>query len=228
VPPVSQTATAPATPIRSTDSTPATGGVGRGWIRRLWAYCCKHPRVTWMAGLSALAGVGLGALTPLLTGSAINHATTGSTAGLPLVIAALVALAVIRFVSSFIRRWAGGRLSLDVQHDLRQDVFAALARLERGGPATSAELARIEQISPQSMGAILAGLEERGLVRRNADPLDGRRVVMSVTNAGLQTVGKRRDVRVEQIAAALDGFTKAELRQILTATPLIERLADGL
>ena len=105
---------------------------------------------------------------------------------------------------------------------------AALARLERGGPATSAELARIEQISPQSMGAILAGLEERGLVRRNADPLDGRRVVMSVTNAGLQTVGKRRDVRVEQIAAALDGFTKAELRQILTATPLIERLADGL
>ena len=44
----------------------------------------------------------------------------------------------------------------------------------------------------------------------------------------MQTVGKRRDVRVEQIAAALDGFTKAELRQILTATPLIERLADGL
>ena len=57
---------------------------------------------------------------------------------------------------------------------------------------------------------------------------DERRVVMSVTDAGLQTVGKRRDVRVEQIAAALDGFTKAELRQILTATPLIERLADGL
>jgi DNA-binding MarR family transcriptional regulator len=105
---------------------------------------------------------------------------------------------------------------------------AALARLERGGPATSAELARIEQISPQSMGATLASLEERGLVRRSADPRDGRRVVMSVTDAGLQTVGKRRDVRVEQIAAALDGFTKAELRQILTATPLIERLADGL
>ena len=83
-----------------------------------------------MAGLSALAGVGLGALTPLLTGSAINHATSGRTAGLPLVIAALVALAVIRFVSSFVRRWAGGRLSLDVQHDLRQDVFAALARLD--------------------------------------------------------------------------------------------------
>ena len=41
-----------------------------------------------------------------------------------------MALALIRFGSSFIRRWAGGRLSLDVQHDLRQDVFAALARLD--------------------------------------------------------------------------------------------------
>lgn len=105
---------------------------------------------------------------------------------------------------------------------------AALARLERGGPATSAELARIEQISPQSMGATLAGLEARGLVTRSADPADGRRVVMSVTDAGLQTVGKRRDVRVEQIAEALEGFTKSELQRILATTPLIERLADTL
>jgi DNA-binding MarR family transcriptional regulator len=105
---------------------------------------------------------------------------------------------------------------------------AALARLERGGPATSAELARLEQISPQSMGATLAGLEERGLVTRSADPADGRRVVMSVTDFGRQMVGRRRDARVEQIAAALDGFTKTELRQILTAAPLIQRLADGL
>ncbi|MGH3638581.1 MAG: MarR family winged helix-turn-helix transcriptional regulator [Mycobacterium sp.] len=105
---------------------------------------------------------------------------------------------------------------------------AALTRLERGGPATSAELARLEQISPQSMGATLAGLEERGLVARSADPADGRRVVMSVTDAGLQMVGRRRDARVEQIAAALDGFTKTELQQILIAAPLIQRLADGL
>jgi DNA-binding MarR family transcriptional regulator len=105
---------------------------------------------------------------------------------------------------------------------------AALARLERGGPATSAELARLEQISPQSMGATLAGLEERGLVTRSADPADGRRVVMSVTDFGRQMVGRRRDARVEQIAAALDGFTKTELQQILTAAPLIQRLADGL
>jgi DNA-binding MarR family transcriptional regulator len=105
---------------------------------------------------------------------------------------------------------------------------AALARLERGGPSTSAELARIEQISPQSMGATLGTLEERGLVTRSADPADGRRVVMSVTDVGRRMVGKRRDARVEQISAALDGFTEAELQRILSAAPLIRRLADGL
>jgi DNA-binding MarR family transcriptional regulator len=36
---------------------------------------------------------------------------------------------------------------------------SALSRLDRGGPATSAALAKLEQISPQSMGATLAGLE---------------------------------------------------------------------
>lgn len=120
-----------AAPSKTTPSSPdGTKGPAVGWIRRLWSYCMKHPRITWMAGLSALAGVGLGALTPLLTGSAVDHATSGRTAGLSLVIIALVVLALVRFVSSFIRRWAGGRLSLDVQHDMRQDVFAALARLD--------------------------------------------------------------------------------------------------
>jgi hypothetical protein len=35
-------------------------------------------------------------------------------------------------------------------------------------------------------------------------------------------------VRVEQIATALEGFTKSEVQRILATTPLIERLADTL
>ena len=63
---------------------------------------------------------------------------------------------------------------------------SALARLDRGGPTTSSALARLEQISPQSMGATLGALEARGLVERRPDPGDGRRAVMSFTEAGLQ------------------------------------------
>src|SRR5262245_18206445 len=63
--------------------------------------------------------------------------------------------------------------------------IAALARLERGGPTTPSALAQLEQISAQSMGATLGALEVRRLVERAPDPADGRRVVLSNTEAGL-------------------------------------------
>jgi DNA-binding MarR family transcriptional regulator len=106
---------------------------------------------------------------------------------------------------------------------------SALARLDRTGPATPGALAKVEQISPQSMGATIAALEARGLVERHADPADGRRVVLSVTGAGLELLRNKRGARTEQLAQALSaGFTAAELRQLASAAPLLERLAQSI
>ena len=106
---------------------------------------------------------------------------------------------------------------------------AALTRLDRGGPATASALARLEQISPQSMGATLGALEARGLIERRADPQDGRRAVMSVTEAGRQVLHSKRSARVQQLARALSaGFTPAELGVLLAAVPLLERLAQNI
>ena len=106
---------------------------------------------------------------------------------------------------------------------------SALARLDRTGPATPGALAKVEQISPQSMGATLAALEARGLIERHPDPADGRRVVLSVTGAGLELLRNKRGARVEQLARALSaGFTATELRQLAAAAPLLERLAQSI
>jgi DNA-binding MarR family transcriptional regulator len=106
---------------------------------------------------------------------------------------------------------------------------SALTRLDRGGPATSSALARLEQISPQSMGATLSALEARGLVERHPDPADGRRVVISLSEAGLQALRNKRNARVEQLARALSsGFTDSELQQLMAAAPLLERLAQSI
>ncbi|HET9972404.1 MAG TPA: MarR family transcriptional regulator, partial [Streptosporangiaceae bacterium] len=95
---------------------------------------------------------------------------------------------------------------------------SALARLDRNGPATSSELARVEQISPQSMGATLGALEARGLVTRDPDARDGRRILLSVTDAGRQLLRDKRDARTEHLARALAaGFTRQELEQLMTA-----------
>ena len=106
---------------------------------------------------------------------------------------------------------------------------AALARLDRGGPATSAELARAEQISPQSMGATLGALETRGLIVRAPDPEDGRRMILSITEPGLELLRDRRSRRTEQLERALSaGFTATELEQLAVAAPLLERLANSI
>jgi DNA-binding MarR family transcriptional regulator len=106
---------------------------------------------------------------------------------------------------------------------------SALARLERGGPTTASALAKLEQISPQSVGATLAGLEARGLVQRSPDPEDGRRIVLSVSNAGSRVLGDRRNAMVERLAEALaSGFAPAELDQLMAIAPLLERLAQSI
>ncbi|WP_433887884.1 MarR family winged helix-turn-helix transcriptional regulator [Streptomyces sp. CA-111067] len=113
--------------------------------------------------------------------------------------------------------------------DLTLPETAALGRLDRGGPATSSEMAKLEQISPQSMGATLGGLEARGLIERSADPRDGRRVVLSISGAGRAVLGDRRNAKAQKLAEALaDGFTPQELRLLNEVAPLLERLAQNL
>lgn len=106
--------------------------------------------------------------------------------------------------------------------------LAALSRLDRGGPATGADLARQEQISPQSMGATIGELEARGFITRQPDPTDGRRILLSISASGRREVNRRRDARVEQLTAGLADFTDAEVAQLAAAVPLIERLAHRL
>jgi DNA-binding MarR family transcriptional regulator len=118
---------------------------------------------------------------------------------------------------------------VQVEGELTLPENSALVRLDRGGPATPSALARLERISPQSMGATLAALEARGLIKRQPDPNDGRRTVMSVTEAGQQVLGDKRNARTEQLARALEvDFTPAELKQLMAAVPLLERLAHNI
>jgi DNA-binding MarR family transcriptional regulator len=109
--------------------------------------------------------------------------------------------------------------------DLTLPERVALARLDRGGPATAADLARVEQITPQAMRVTLASLETRLLVQRRTDPADGRRQVLSLTPAGVGAVRDDRDTRAQRFAQVLsEEFSPAELVRLANVAPLIERL----
>ncbi|HEX9337838.1 MAG TPA: ABC transporter ATP-binding protein, partial [Pseudonocardiaceae bacterium] len=103
-----------------------------GWIRRLLAAAWQHRGLVITVVISSGLGVGLEAVSPLLIRLGVNDAIAGRTNRLLLLTALLAALAAVRFIGSFLRRYLAGKLALDVQHDLRQAVFTSVSRLDGG------------------------------------------------------------------------------------------------
>jgi DNA-binding MarR family transcriptional regulator len=103
---------------------------------------------------------------------------------------------------------------------------SALSRLDQQGATTAAQLAELEQISPQSIGVTLQTLELRKLIQRAQDPDDGRRVILSLTDAGRATVHSKRTARTEQLTRALAALSPQDRAQLIAALPVLERLAQ--
>ncbi len=136
-----------------------------------------------------------------------------------------IAAALFASVSLLVRRVR----QVPAEGGLTMPERQALSLLDRGGPATSSELARQAQITAQAMGATLGALRARGLVERRADPEDGRRAILTVTDAGLRGLSDKRNGRTELLSRALAGtFTPAELEQLAAVAPLLERLARNV
>ena len=111
--------------------------------------------------------------------------------------------------------------------DLTPSQESALALVGKHGAATASALASAEGVRPQSMAATLAALDRHGLIRRSADPEDGRRQLVTLTEAGRERVEDNRQVREEWLARAFeDRYTEQERRTIVDALTLLERLSE--
>jgi DNA-binding MarR family transcriptional regulator len=100
-----------------------------------------------------------------------------------------------------------------------------MARLESKA-LTPRELAAIECVSPPSMTRTVSGLVERGFVARQDDPLDGRRVFLSLTPAGLSALRETRQKRDAWMACRLKGISASEREVLVRATVILTRLAS--
>ncbi|MGW4358042.1 ABC transporter ATP-binding protein [Streptomyces californicus] len=107
-----------------------TGAERQGWGRRLTGYAWRYRRNVVLALGSSLAGMAVMALVPLITKVIIDDVVTDHTRSLAVWTGLLVGAAVLVYVATYIRRYYGGRLALDVQHDLRTDMYATITRLD--------------------------------------------------------------------------------------------------
>ncbi|MEU9627094.1 ABC transporter ATP-binding protein [Streptomyces luteogriseus] len=102
----------------------------RGWARRLWAYAWRHPKDVVLALGSSLAGMAVMALVPLITKVIIDDVVSDHTRDMTTWAGLLVAAALVVYVLTYVRRYYGGRLALDVQHDLRTEMYGTITRLD--------------------------------------------------------------------------------------------------
>src|SRR5450755_4496807 len=108
--------------------------------------------------------------------------------------------------------------------ELSWSQIATLARLDKVGAMTTADLARAEFVKPQSMGTTLADLEQAGLVQRRPHPTDGRQVLFALTAEARR---QRNIAKRQWLLAAMATLGPAEQRTLIAAAALIKRLAES-
>ncbi len=105
--------------------------------------------------------------------------------------------------------------------------LSVLGALFRHGECTVGELAALERVQPPSMTRTVTCLVDGGYVVRRKDETDGRQVVVTLSQKGLETLAGDRRRRDAWLALRLRELTPEERSVLRQAAPLIERLAHA-
>jgi DNA-binding MarR family transcriptional regulator len=120
------------------------------------------------------------------------------------------------------------RLRQDSAPGLSPTQAAALATIERVGPLTPSELARIERVQRPTISRVTARLGQAGLIERMPDELDGRGARLRLTPEGRRTLLGLRSRKTAYLAERLERLDPEEQAILAQASELLERmLEDG-
>jgi DNA-binding MarR family transcriptional regulator len=104
--------------------------------------------------------------------------------------------------------------------------LSALATIERHGPLTPSELAKVERIQRPTATRLLAGLTEKGLVDRAADPSDGRSSIVTATPDGRAMLKRIRSRKNAYLARRMKDLPDDEVDALERAAEILERVLE--
>jgi DNA-binding MarR family transcriptional regulator len=133
-------------------------------------------------------------------------------------LAADLSLAVMRLARQLRFRNAQSPVSLSQ--------LSALTTLSNEGAMTPGALAIRERVRPPSMTRVIASLAEMGFVDRAPHPVDGRQVLVSVSESGAELVGEARRARQEWLAERLAMLDSDKRRTLREAADIMLALVD--
>jgi DNA-binding MarR family transcriptional regulator len=104
--------------------------------------------------------------------------------------------------------------------------LSAMGTLRKSGPMSPGELAAIERVQPPSMTKVLASLEERGLITRQAHPTDRRQAIIVLADSGVELLDSERRSRDAWLSQRLTKLTDEEQMVLLSVVPVLDKLAE--
>jgi DNA-binding MarR family transcriptional regulator len=103
-----------------------------------------------------------------------------------------------------------------------------LLHVVRDGEIRLSELSESEGINPTMLSRVVADLSEAGLLERLSDASDRRAAWVKATAAGRRLAERMRKERTDAVRVALAELSPSERRQLETALPALEALAEAL
>jgi DNA-binding MarR family transcriptional regulator len=104
---------------------------------------------------------------------------------------------------------------------------SALATIERHGPLTPSELARIERVKRPTVTRTLGCLDREGLIERTPDPADGRSALVSVSAAGRERLRRLRGRKNAYLARRMRALSDADVATLERAATILEGMLEG-
>ena len=104
---------------------------------------------------------------------------------------------------------------------------AALATIDRHGPLTPSEVARIERVKRPTVTRTLGCLEREGLIERTPDPADGRSALVAVNAAGRERLRRLRGRKNAYLARRMRDLPAADVETLERAAEILDRMREG-
>jgi DNA-binding MarR family transcriptional regulator len=110
--------------------------------------------------------------------------------------------------------------------DVSPSMLSVLVTVDASKTLTLGELAEIERVQPPTISRVIARLEERGLVAREADSGDKRVARVRLTATGSRFVDRSRRRKNAYLARRVRALDPEDVRKLQDALPVLEKLLE--